>query len=258
MKKFIKVAFAIVLFSFTLYSCKKAEEGYVGDYPDKAKLIFVNAAANGSPIPQQARREIAIAPIYNGINFNLFPIKYPWSNGYKVFDPGTLSLRLDTAFQPGNDPAGPSAPVGTYNLNLEADSYYSIYAVGTTHNVDTFFVKDNIDFPTPGKTKILFLNLSPDAGPIDIVNNATGAIMVSNMTYKQRRAYIEVDPGTYSMRMNVAGTTTQIRNVKTGMIISPNSVYTVFVTGLRTAPSPGNTPASQLIQINYHANRWTP
>lgn len=258
MKLLIKATFALIIFSITFQSCKKEEEGYVGDYPDKAKLIFINAAANGSPIAQQARREIAISPIYNGVNFNNFPIKYPWSNGYKPFDPGTLTLKLDTAFQPSNDPPGPAATVGTYNLNLQANSYYSLYAVGTTHNVDTFLVKDNIDFPTRGKTKIMFLNLSTDAGPIDIVNNATGTILAANISYKQRRAYIEVDPGTYSMRMNVAGTTTQIRNVKTGMVISPNSVYTVFVTGLRTAPSPGNTRSDQLIQINYHANRWTP
>ncbi|HEU0227784.1 MAG TPA: DUF4397 domain-containing protein, partial [Arachidicoccus soli] len=223
--KLIKIgALALFISTVIFQSCKKVEEGYVGDYPDKAKLIFINLAINGSAIPTQAKRDIAVYPVYNNINYNTFPIKYPWSNGYKVFEPGALTLRLDTALSPGNDPPGSAGLAGTYNLNLQANSYYSMFAVGTVQNIDTFLVKDNIDYPTPGKTKIMFLNLSADAGPIDIVDANTNTILAANVSYKERRAYIEVNPGTYSMRIQAAGTSTVIKAPKTGMVISPNSV----------------------------------
>ncbi len=241
-----------------LQSCKKEEEGYVGDFPDKAKIIFINAAPNSANVPVLAQREIAIYPYYNGTQYNNFPIKYPFSNGYKVFDPGTLTVRLDTAQSQANSPAGIAAVIGTFRLTVEANNYYSLYAVGTSQNVDTFFMKDNIDFPTVGKTKILFLNLSADAGSIDIINSTTGKVLADNISYKQRRTYIEVVPGnTYSMQINVAGTSTVLRAAKTGMVISPNSVYTIWASGFRTIPSPGNTPGGYALQLNYHANRWT-
>ncbi len=241
-----------------LYGCKKEEEGYVGDYPDKAKVIFINAAPNNATVAAAAQREIAVYPYYNGVQFNNFPIKYPFSNGYKPFNPGTLNVRLDTAQSQANNPPGPGATVGTYNLPVESNNYYSLFAVGSPNNVDTFFVKDNIDFPTTGKTKIMFINLSPDAGPIDIINVATGLPIASNITYKQRRGYIEVDPSnTYSMQINVAGTSTVLRAPKSGMVISPNSVYTIWAAGFRTIPAPGSTPGGYALQIYYHANRWT-
>jgi hypothetical protein len=254
--KLFMVAFALT--AAMLASCKKEVEGYVGEYPDKAKVVFINAAPNNATVAADAQREIAIYPYYNGINYNNFPIKYPFTNGYKVFDPGTLTVRFDTARSQANNPPGPQATVGTYNLTVEANSYYSLYAVGSPRNVDTFFVKDNIDFPTAGKTKIMFLNLSPDAGPIDIVNSTTGQVLASNITYKQRRGYVEVEPSNaFNMQINVAGASTRLNPNRPAMVISANSVYTVWATGFRTMPSPGNTPGNYVLQLNYHANRWT-
>jgi hypothetical protein len=143
-----------------------------------------------------------------------------------------------------------------FPLQLEADNYYSLFSVGTVNNVDTFLVKDDVSFPTPGKAKILFLNLSTDAGPIDILNATTGAVVASNISYKQRMSYIEVDPGILRMQINAAGTTTALRAARE-LIIDANSVYTVWARGLRVIPVPGSTLADHPLQLSYHANRWT-
>lgn len=248
---------ATALTAVLLQSCKKEEEGYVGDYPDKAKVIFYNAAPNASTNPVEARREIAIYPIYNGVNYNNFPIKYPWSNGYKVFEPGTLTLRLDTAGSQANNPPGPAATVGTYAIPIQADSYYTVFAVNVASAVDTMVLKDDMTLPTKGKTRIRFFNLSADAGPIDIINTKTGAVLAGNISFKQRTAAIEVDPDDkFNMAIRAAGTTTNLVT-KIDMVISANSVYTVWATGFRTIPSPGNTFGGYALQLNYAANRWT-
>jgi hypothetical protein len=274
MKLITKSAFALLICLSALQSCKKVEEGYAGDYPDKAKLIFVNVAPNSDTRPAHAIREIAIYPSYNGVEFNLFPIKFPWTNGYKPFDPGILNLGLDTVLSQLNFPPGSTSnvcltcplpkdarkTVGTFPLALEAGSYYSFYAAGTAQNVEPFLVKDDLTLPAPGKTKIMFYNFSPDAGPIDIWDVKKNVIIASNITYKTERPYVEIDASpnnaSFTMRVYQAGTTTPPTGNKVDMVINPNSVYTVFVTGYRVRPAGVGVP-NQALQINYHSNLFT-
>ena len=301
MKLILKGAIALLLSATLFQSCKKEEKGYVGDYPDKAKLMFVNASLNADTRPGigYALREVAIFPYYNGIGYNLYPIKFPWGNGYKVFDPGNLTLRLDTAWSPGNDPQYDlvngerkyrdfiKATVKTLNLNLQANSYYTVFAIGnvksnTVGSLDTLMVKDNISFPSsPDKVKVRFFNFS-NSGPIDVVDvspitlftNPNGVVIYSNLTYADRsKGYIEIPGRSYDLRIVEAGTNTPIRMAgsgsatgtgirdyaKQGMSFDPNSVFTVYITGFKTQPAPGvnTSQPGQLIDMRYHANRFS-
>jgi len=255
MKKNISILFLVLSVSTLLVACKKDPVG-MDEMKNKAKVIFINATPNAATIASQAVREIAIYPYYNGIQFNNFPIKFPWSNGYKAFGPGTLTIRLDTARSIANDPPGPGAKVMEFPIQVQADNYYSLFSVGTDQNVDTFLVKDNLTLPTSGKAKILFLNLSTDAGAIDIVNAVDGKIVAANIAYKQRKSYLEVDPGLLKYQINAAGTSTVLKSSR-DLVIDANSVYTVWARGLRVIPVPGSTNSNHPLQLSYHANRWT-
>lgn len=256
MKK--NISFLYFLFAVTslAVSCKKDDPAGMDEMKDKAKVIFINATPNAATPAAAAIREIAVYPFYNGVQFNNFPIKFPFSNGYKAFDPGTVIIRLDTAQSQANNPPGPAAKVLEFPIQVQADNYYSLFSVGTTQAVDTFLVKDDVSFPTAGKAKVMFINLSTDAGAIDIVDNITGTVVAANVTYKQRRGYIEVAPGTLKYRINVAGTST-VLTASRDLIIDANSVYTVWARGLRVIPVPGSTLGNHSLQLSYHANRWT-
>ena len=254
MKKNINII--LLLIAGWLVSCKKDATTGMDEMKDKAKVVFINVTPNAASVAVQASREIAIYPFYNGVQFNNFPIKFPFSNGYKAFNPGTLTIRLDTAQSQANNPPGVAAKVTEFGYTVEADSYYSLYSIGTTQAVDTFFVKDDVSFPTAGKAKVMFLNLSTDAGPIDIVDDITGLVVAANISYKQRSGYIEIAPATFRWRINVAGTNTVLRAPR-DLIIDANSVYTVWARGLRVIPAPGTTLGNHVLQLSYHANRWT-
>lgn len=71
--KIIVLSGLIFTISLTLIGCKKEPIG-MGSEADKAKVIFINASVNDFANPTQARREIAVWPFYNGVQFNLFPI----------------------------------------------------------------------------------------------------------------------------------------------------------------------------------------
>ena len=256
MKKYINSLFFILFVIVLFVSCDKDNTAGMDEMKDKAKVIYINATPNAATVASKAVREIAIYPNYNGIQFNNFPIKFPWSNGYKAFNPGTLTIRLDTARSIANDPPGAAAKVMEFPLQVQADSYYSLFSVGTVQKVDTFLIKDNLALPLSGKAKILFLNLSTDAGAIDIVNSVNGQVVAANISYKQRIKYIEVDPGLLKYQINAAGTSTILKSSR-DLIIDANSVYTVWARGLKVIPVPGSTISTHPLQLSYHANRWT-
>jgi len=255
MKKYISILFLVLSASALMVSCKKDPVG-MDEMKDKAKVIYINATPNAATVASKAVREIAIYPYYDGIQFNNFPIKLPFSNGYKAFTPGTLTIRLDTARSIANDPPGSGAKVMEFPIQVVADGYYSLFSVGTAQNVDTFLIKDDVSLPTVGKARIMFLNLSTDAGAIDIVNSVTGAVVAANISYKQRKGYMEIDPGLWKYQINAAGTSTVLKASR-DLIIDANSVYTVWARGLKVIPVPGSTNSTHPLQLSYHANRWT-
>lgn len=236
-----------------------AEEPGLGEEKDKAKIIFVNVAPNGSPSPDHALREIAIYPYYNGFQFNNHPIKFSWSNGYKAFDPGTMNMRLDTAQSQGNDPPKAAATVKEISFPTIADGYYSVYAVGTVgpgaQTMETIVLEDNLSLPSPGKVKIRLMNYSPNAGPVDIVTN-TGQVWASNIGFKDLISFFEVNPGTYSI---------QVRNSQTGevllsrgnIILDAASCYSIWLQGFANPLPAPNTFGGYRLGVRYHANRWT-
>ena len=246
-----------------LTACQEDEPRGLGSEPGKAKIIFVNAAPNAAVAPELARRDIAIYPFYNEVTFNNFPIKFPWSNGYKAFEPGTMTVRLDTARSIGNDPPGPNATVTQVTFETQADVYYSVYAVGTVQNVEPLVLTDDLALPTPGKAKVRIMNFSPDAGPVDLV--ITGGVsspvtLATNLGYKGVQEFFEIDPGRYTIEVRAAGTTTRIAgngSSRGDILIDPNSCYSIWTAGLVTTPSPGNSLGGQAFQIRYHANRWS-
>jgi hypothetical protein len=240
-------------------ACKKEVVG-LGEEKDKAKILFVNAAFNASPIPFQARREIAIYPFYNGVQFNNHPIRFPWTNGYKAFEPGTMNMRFDSAQSQANDPPGPAGRILEFSFPTQADKYYTVFAIGTlglqSHSPESLVLEDDLSLPSPGKAKVRVINLSPNAGPIDVVTS-TGVSLATNLAFKARRDFFEIDPGIYTVQVRAAGATAALVS-RGNVIIDPASCYTIYITGWRPPlPSPGNSFGGYSLGIQYHANRWT-
>nr|MCU0708655.1 DNA mismatch repair protein MutS [Pirellula sp.] len=58
------------------------------------------------------------------------------------------------------------ARVMQFSLPVQADGYYSLFSVGTINSVDTFFFKDDVSLPTPGKARISLPNSSSTGKPL--------------------------------------------------------------------------------------------
>ncbi|KAB7726865.1 DUF4397 domain-containing protein [Rudanella paleaurantiibacter] len=259
---FLYLAFISSALLGTLAGCMPEEPTSqpLGEEKDKAKIIFVNATPNSATQPAAAQREIAIWPFYNGVQFNNFPIKFPWSNGYKAFTPGSMTMRFDTARSQANDPSGPAAKVGELTFPTQADTYYSVYSIGTAQRSEFVVLTDNLALPAPSKAKVRVMNYSPDAPPLDLVITAGSpsgpVVLATNLAYKGVKDFFEIDPGIYTVEFRLAGTNTVVRS-KSNVIIDRNSCYSIWARGFRTLPSPGNTFSGYAFDISYHANRWS-
>jgi len=263
---FINCLYLLALGCLLLVSCKKDDPAGLGEETDKVKILFINAAPNGPTKPSRTTGNIGIYPYYNGVTFNNTPINFPHPNGYKAFAPGTMTIRLDTAYMKDNNtPPERASEVARITFPTQADEYYTLYAVGTVsavvgaQTVEPFLLRDNIKpLPTAGKVKVRIMNFSPNSSPLDVVITrkagvAAPQVLATGLAFKGVKDFFEIDPGVYEMQVRAAGTTTGLVT-KGNMIIDANSYYSIWVGGFQaTVPAvPG--PA---LSIQYHANRWS-
>lgn len=263
---FINCLYLLALGSLSLVSCKKEPAG-LGQETDKAKILFFNSALNAAATSALASREIAVYPFYNGVNFNNSPIKYGFSNGYKAFVPGQMTIRLDTAQSQGTDPPKEAKQVAEITFPTAADEYYSLFAVNTVQAIQTVLLRDNIKTAPPtGKAKVRIMNFSPDAGPIDVVitkntvgsgpkeNLPTPRVLASQLNFKEVKDFFEIDPGNYDIEIRSGATVLFTRDK---VIIDDRSCYSIWAAGFRTPPYGGKAQNNQGLYLWYHANRWS-
>jgi hypothetical protein len=240
----------VCLFGTLLLSCNKIDPG-MDEMKDHAKLIFINAAPDVRP--PVGNRFLGLFANFNGLDDVIQPLQFPWTSQYLPYTPGQYTIRIDTARTANATIPGRRATVHTLNMTMEADKYYSLFAIDSAQRPTHLLITDDMSLPARGKVKVRFLNVSPDAGPIDIVNAANGNVLAARLTYRQVNQFVEIDPADMP---NV-----RIRDSNTGVFISPanrrilleaNNVYTIWATGVRNA-RPGVT---HTLRLAYIANRY--
>lgn len=232
-------------------SCTKEMPDGMDEMKDKAKLLFINSAPDVRPA--LAGRSLGLFASFNGADNFLQPVQFPWTSSYLPYTPGSTTVKIDTARAGNSTIPGPRATVLTLSLNMEADKYYSLFAIDSAQKPDHVLLTDDMTLPSSGKVKVRFMNMSPDAGVIDIVNAATNTALSSGLSYKQVTPFIEMDPADMP---NV-----RIRDNATGVLISPanrrillemNNCYSIWATGVRN-PRAGVT---HTLRLSYLANRY--
>lgn len=82
-------------------------------------------------------------------------------------------------------------------FTLATGNYYSLYIVGvgaTPDSLNYVFTIDSLKAPASGKTRIRFVNLSPDSAPLSLAVEGQTTNLVSNQAYKAVSQFVNVDP----------------------------------------------------------------
>lgn len=160
-------------------------------------------------------------------------VAYKDITDYAPLDAATYSVKVV--------PADATEPVVIEaDLNLAADTDYTVVAVGELAAIEPLVLVDNNTLPAAGKAHVRFVHASPDAPSVDIAVQG-GPVLFSDVAFKGVGDYLPVDAGTYDLEVRLAGTDTVALSVP-GVTLADQTVYTIFAMGLA-----GGEPALEAV-----------
>jgi hypothetical protein len=182
--------------------------------PDISALTIVNASPNSAGLNFFIENQLV-----NPANFN-FPLRIPYQRVYA----GTRVAKVTAV--------GNTATLFSGNIVLEANSYHSLFIVGKVPTLDFLLIKDDLSFPTSGKSKLRFANLSPDAPALslEIVGDTT---QFANKAFKTFTGFKNVNPGTVTLNLRNTTTNAIVATMPNVQMLA-DKVYTIWAKGLVT------------------------
>jgi hypothetical protein len=205
------IAFIAVLCLLQFSSCLKDNNNYVA--PPATALFMV---IQGSPdAPSEAL-------FLDNNRVNNPPFNYGDNIGYFNAYTGERNVIL-------ND-YNSGTRIASDTMNLKSNTAYSLFLASTYTKPDFILLTDSIAQPASGKATIRLVNVSPDAGTIDLVAN--GNTIVTGKAYKGSSSFVTVNGGTsYNFTVVKSGTNTALATLSS-ITINTGSVYTVWLHGL--------------------------
>jgi len=147
--------------------------------------------------------------------------------------------------------AGSTTLLSTPSLsNLIKDGHYTLIAFGNTGSLSTRLLNESETEPASGSTKLLTLNLSPDAGTVDVYVTAPGASLsdatplATQLLPGNGDAYRTITSGTYQIRVTATGSKSDLRldipsvtldSAKVNTLVLTSATGGVMVNGLLMA-----------------------
>ncbi len=142
---------------------------------------------------------------------------------------GTASLQVR------NSSGG--ATVATSPATLKADAHYTLIAYGAGGAMRTSLVEEEQAEPASGQSKLMVLNLAPDAGPVDVfLTDANAALasaqpFASNVAPGQGSGFLARDSGSYRLRVTGAGKRDDVRLDLAAVTLDSAKVSTLVLRG---------------------------
>ncbi|PTQ99391.1 uncharacterized protein DUF4397 [Mucilaginibacter yixingensis] len=207
------IAGLLCLLALTFAGCLKHNNDDYYATPQPAALVSVlNTAPSTGPVDfVMEPNRVNINPIQYGDGLDYFAC-YIGKRTFDFYAAGTQTLlKSDT-------------------LTLRNQHYYSFYLVGTTTK-EILKLDDTVKRPASGQAGIRLVNVSPDAGAVDLAIQG-GAVLATNKGYKGSSAFVSVaGDKTYTIEIRKTGTTTVLATLSSANIHS-DSIYTVWLQGL--------------------------
>ena len=218
LRKIVFVAAVLCLPAIMLTSCLKDHSYY--NPPATALLMVIQGS------PDAPAESLYLDP--NQVNQS--PFNYQDYIGYFNAYSGTRNIVLTSFTYPGQGVA--TAKFASDTVHLAQNQTYSLFLANTYTKPDFILLNDSIGQPTAGMATVRLVNVSPDAGSVDLaVNDAT--VLVSNKAYKGASSFLPVTGNQlYKFSVREHGTTTVISSIDS-VAIANGGVYTVWLHGLK-------------------------
>ncbi|MEO8083693.1 MAG: DUF4397 domain-containing protein [Ardenticatenales bacterium] len=125
-------------------------------------------------------------------------------------------------------PKGSSDPVIEGEIELAADTDYTVAVAGTVADVEAFIYVDDNTATEAGEARIRLVHLAYGAPALDVLAGDTA--LWENVVYGDDSEYVRLDAGTYSVDVREAGTSNVLLPAD-DMTVEAGAIYTLFVLG---------------------------
>jgi hypothetical protein len=197
-----------VLFSSCL---KENNNNYYN--PPVAYLAFFQASPDEPPLNF----------FLNTDRVNINPLNFGDGIGYIRAYTGLRTINFANAYTNGQ--------ILSDTATLYQNQNYSLFLANTAANPQILLLKDTLNQPASGSANIRFINLSPDAGAVDLAVQG-GPVLVANKSFKGHSSFIsETANSNLTLQVNQAGTSTVLATLP-NTIFNAGTDYTIWLYGL--------------------------
>lgn len=207
--KIAGIAF-VAVFCLLQFSCLKDNNNYVPPPPSALLMVIQGSPTAPAELLYLNTNRVNNAPFNYGDNIGYF-------NAYT----GKRQVILS------NYSSG--VQIATDTATLKANTAYSLFLANTYTSPDFVLLTDSIAQPAAGKATVRLVNVSPDAGPVDLSANST--TLVTSKNYKGASSFKTVN-GDVKYIFSVVKTGTNTVLAKDSAVLHSGSVYTVWLHGM--------------------------
>ncbi len=168
----------------------------------------------------------------NEKKINAAVFDYSKYSGYLNFNEGSNTLKFTTS--------GTTTTMTEQSINVIADKTYSVFVLNDGTQFSVLSLSDISPLAVPDKSRVRFINLSPDSPAVDIVitNNAASPVFIGH-NYKSFSEYIEMDSQVYSFDVINQADGTVLASVP-NIVLASGKYYSLVAQGFSSAPPVGN------------------
>ena len=153
---------------------------------------------------------------------------FPSPSSYLAIAPGSRAITFEATATPGAAIAFVPAVIGP-----ASDS--SVLLTGLPGALHALVLADDNVPSTDQRPRVRFVNASPDAPPLDVLNGTTK--QVSALASATASGYVAFDSGTYTFTVNNAATAATLLTI-TSVGLSSNQTVTIYLVGTAAQLAP--------------------
>jgi len=211
--KFLFSIFGIVVFAL-LSSCKKDDIDSSEKVKGEAKVKFINASVGSSSVDFYL----------NDAKVNTATLAYGEGSEYVKIASGTKTAKVEEG-------AGGVEASSDYNF-IPTFSYTSFFVEDRAGKGEVLTFEDNLGAVENDKSKVRFINLSPNLTNAININLPGGELVVNALAFKESSGYFMVDAGT-NIGVSIVGS--GVLKIAPGTTFEGGKNYTIWLSGTSNA-----------------------
>ena len=212
---FLKPALGLVTLALTVAACNKYHETLPIRYLSSLAIVH---AAPGTP-------ELSLH--VDGFRSSVKGLTYGAFINYTEIPDGTSEFAVTKKDS--------SRVLVKSSLNLKKGKFYSLFVTDVPAKPAFSLFEDDLTVPAADKANVRFVNMSPDAGSLDLGVTGQTTPVFTNVPFKGASAFTGIAPGaevTFEIKeYTKTDVVARIEKVK----IEKGKIYTIWARGLRTA-----------------------